>query len=190
MRPSYYLQVKSTQFLEYVLVKVLPQYYLLPDLAGLDVKDKLVKLSAELAVNTGNLEDAETAAKNLFDRLIDYIPLPPVSEDGNVVYEVPNLEFTKVECLIFTFHTVGRQVETFLTADEERLKDFRSRLQYLARGVQGYISKLKEFLAKPPAGTSPEDLNIKKIGLRTNENIQVVTCNVYQMKYFLTNISV
>ena len=152
MRLRHYLQVKSTQFLEYVLVKVLPQYYLLPDLAGLDVKDKLVKLSAELAVNTGQLEEAETAAKNVFDRLIDYLPLPPVSEDGNVVYEVPNLEFTKVECLIFTFHTVGRQVETFLTADEERLKDFRSRLQYLARGVQGYISKLKEFLAKPRRG--------------------------------------
>jgi len=177
--PYFSSTVKSTLFLEYVLVKVLPQYYLLPDLAGLDVKDKLVKLSAELAVNTGQLEDAETAAKNVFDRLIDYLPLPPVSEDGNVVYEVPNLEFTKVECLIFTFHTVGRQVETFLTSDEERLKDFRSRLQYLARGVQGYISKLREFLAKPPAGTSPEDLNIKKIGLRTNENIQFIIKDLF-----------
>ena len=76
--------------------------------------------------------------------------------------------------MMFAFHTVGRQAETFLKSDEERIKDFRSRLQYLARGVQGYIKKLKEFLAKPPAGTKPEDLNIKKIALRTNENIQVV----------------
>mgnify|MGYP002048353547 CR=1 FL=1 len=42
----------------------------------------------------------------------------------------------QVECLMFAFHSIGRQDETFLKADEERLEDFRSRLQYLARGVQ------------------------------------------------------
>ena len=168
----------------------MPQFYLLPDLPGMDVKDKLIQLTAELAVYTGNLKDPETAAKNLFDRLIDYLPLPPpVSEDGSVLHEVSTLEFTKVglaplsdmfslcwqvECLMFAFHTIGRQAETFLKSDEERIKDFRSRLQYLARGVQGYIKKLKEFLAKAPAGTKPEDLNIKKIALKTNENIQVL----------------
>ena len=93
-----YLEVKSTLYLEYLLVKVLPQYYLLPDLPGMDVKDKLVQLTAELAVHTGNLKEPETAAKNLFDRLIDYLPLPPMSEDG-VLHEAPTLEFTKV-CLL------------------------------------------------------------------------------------------
>ena len=39
-----------------------------------------------------------TAAKNVFDRLIDYMPLPPATEDGSLV-EVPNLEFTKVELI-------------------------------------------------------------------------------------------
>jgi len=178
--PFFSDKVKSTLFLEYVLIKVMPQYYLLPDLPGMDVKDKLIQLTAELAVYTGNLKDPETAAKNLFDRLIDYLPLPPpVSEDGSVLHEVSTLEFTKVECLMFAFHTVGRQAETFLKSDEERLKDFRSRLQYLARGVQGYIKKLKEFLAKPPAGTKPEDLNIKKIALRTNENIQLMIKDLF-----------
>jgi len=173
--------VKSTEFLEYVLIKVMPQFYLLPDLPGMDVKDKLIQLTAELAVCTGTLEDPETATKNLFDRLIDYLPLPPqsVSEDGAVLHEVPNLEFTKVECLMFAFHAVARQAESFLKSDEERMKDFRTRLQYLARGVQGYISKLKEFLAKPPAGTKPEDLNIKKIALRTNENIQMMIRDLF-----------
>merc|ERR1739844_451303 len=114
-------------------------------------------------------------AKNLFDRLIDYLPLPPpVSEDGSVLHEVSTLEFTKVECLMFAFHRVGRQAETFLKSDEERIKDYRSRLQYLARGVQGYIKKLKEFLAKPPAGASPEDKKLKQVALRTNENIQAM----------------
>ena len=63
----------------------MPQFYLLPDLPGMDVKDKLIQLTAELAVHTGNLEDPETAAKNLYDRLIVFLPPPPpysVLEDG------------------------------------------------------------------------------------------------------------
>ena len=49
--------------------------------------------------------------------------------------------------------------------------------QYLARGVTGYISKLREFLKT--AGTrakqaeAEDDIKVKQIALRTNENIQV-----------------
>ena len=78
---------------------------------------------------------------------------------------------------MFTFHQIAKQAETFLTSDQERLKDFRSRLQYLARGVQGYIKKLKEFLATTGTKAAPdgeEDVKIKQIALRTNENIQVM----------------
>ena len=34
---------------------------------------------------------------------------------------------------MYTFHTIGKQSDAFLKEDEERLKDFRFRLQYLAR---------------------------------------------------------
>lgn len=80
---------------------------------------------------------------------------------------------------MFAFHTIGRHDETFLKSDEERLKDFRSRLQYLARGVQGYIKKLKEFLAKPAPGTSKDDIKIKQVALRTNENIQAMIRDLF-----------
>ena len=56
----------------------------------------MCKLTAELAVHIGSLKDPLTAAKNVFDRLIDYMPLPPATEDGSLA-EGPNLEFTKVE---------------------------------------------------------------------------------------------
>ena len=40
---------------------------------------------------------------NVFERLIDYMPLPPVEEDGSVA-DTPALEFTKVvELLGFRF---------------------------------------------------------------------------------------
>jgi len=180
--PYFSNQVKSTAFCEYLVVKVLPHYYQLPDLPGLDTRNQLCKLTAELAVHIGSLKDPKTAAKNVFDRLIDYMPLPPATEDGSLV-EVPNLEFTKVECLMFTFHQIGKQAEGFLTSDEERLKDFRSRLQYLARGVQGYIKKLKEFLSssgtKAVKDGEEEDVKIKQIALRTNENIQAMIRDLF-----------
>jgi len=171
--PYFSTAVKSTKFMEQIVMKVLPHYYELPELSGQDVsvQDQVCKLAAELALFMDKLSDPATAASNVFDRLIDYMPLPPVTEDGSMT-EIPSIEFTKVECLMFAFHSIGRQDESFLKADEERLKDFRSRLQYLARGVQGYIKKLREFLAKPPAGTTPEDKKLKQIALRTNLNIQ------------------
>ena len=43
----------------------------------------------------------------------------------------------------------------------------------MLNNLKGYIKKLKEFLAKPPASASPEDKKLKQVALRTNENIQV-----------------
>ena len=66
--PYFSASNKSTKFLEFIVMKTLPHYYELPDLPGLDVRDQLVKLLAELAVNTAGLADPATAAANVFDR--------------------------------------------------------------------------------------------------------------------------
>lgn len=191
--PYFSGQVKSTEWCEYICTRVLPHYYQLPDLPGSDTRTVLCKLLAEMAVNLGSLTSPDVAAKNVFERLIDYMPLPPASEDGSLT-DVPSLEFTKVECLMFTFHCIGKQAPGFLTEDQERLTDFRSRLQYLARGVQGYIKKLKEFLAasgtgKPMAavkneggdtnGAGVDDVKVKQIALQTNENIQAMIRDLF-----------
>ena len=44
--------------------------------------------------------------------------------------------FLQVECLMFTLHCIGKQAESLLISDQERLKDFRLRLQYLAQTVR------------------------------------------------------
>ena len=88
--------------------------------------------------------------------------------------------YIQVECLMYTFHCVGKQSDAFLKEDEERLKDFRLRLQYLARGVTGYLKKLREFLSSPAGRKADsEDVKIKKIALRSTENIQVSYSAVY-----------
>jgi len=170
--PFFSTSVKSTSFCEYLCSHVLPHYYQLPDLPGVDTRAQLCKLLAELSTTIGSLNQPKNCAKNVFERLIDYMPLPPILEDGSLS-EVPDLEFTKVECLMYTFHGVARQAPEFLTEDPERIKDFRQRLQYLARGVTGYIKKLNEFLSSAEGSkVSDEDFKIKKMALRSTENIQ------------------
>jgi len=103
------------------------------------------------------------------------MPLPPedcLLRSDSIV--PPEFEFTKVECLLFAFHTVSKQSTAFLAENPERLKEFRSRLQYFARSVQGYIKKLREFLANTPKMTSSasEDIHVKSTALRCTLNIQ------------------
>lgn len=64
------------------------------------------------------------------------MPLPPADADMN---ETPSFQFSHAECLLYALHTLGKQAADLLTFPEDaaKLKDFRSRLQYLARGTQG-----------------------------------------------------
>lgn len=99
------------------------------------------------------------------------MPLPPEeAENGeNTGNEEPKLQFSYVECLLFSFHQLGKKLPDFLIdkVDAEQLKDFKirwerldqccaaaafagtaltlfsHRLQYFARGLQVYIRQLR-----------------------------------------------
>ena len=64
-------------------------------------------------------------------------PCPRAAEE--TAAENPSFKFSHVECLLYALHTLAKQSPEFFTFpdDAQRLKDFRSRLQYLARGTQG-----------------------------------------------------
>jgi hypothetical protein len=66
------------------------------------------------------------------------MPLPPIDADLN---ETPSFQFSHAECLLYALHAIGKQCPEYLTfpSDPAKLKDFRSRLQYLARGTQGFV---------------------------------------------------
>ena len=63
----------------------------------------------------------------LSSELQEYMPHPPADAAESVAASEPQFEFTKVECLLLAYHTVGRQAPQHLTEDEETLKDFRVR---------------------------------------------------------------
>lgn len=66
------------------------------------------------------------------------MPLPPIDTE-TALEENPSFKFSHAECLLYALHKLGRQsVEFFQFKDDQsKLKEFRSRLQYLARGTQG-----------------------------------------------------
>lgn len=69
------------------------------------------------------------------------MPHPPEEPELN-----PKFEFSLIETLLFTFYKLGSFCPDFLNEDPERVKDFRVRLQYLARGTHAYMKRLREDL--------------------------------------------
>lgn len=55
----------------------------------------------------------------------------------------PDFELGFIEPILFTFHKVGSFCPEFLTEDEERLSEFRKRLQFLGRAAQAYTKVLR-----------------------------------------------
>lgn len=70
--------------------------------------------------------------------LQEYMPLPKLS-DEDTVDTPPSFQFSHAECLLYALHTLGKKHpgNLMFVEDAEKLKDFRARLQYLARGTQG-----------------------------------------------------
>lgn len=74
------------------------------------------------------------------------MPLPSEeAENGeNPGNEEPKLQFSYVECSLYSFYQLGWKLPDFLTVklNGEELKDFKIRLQYFARGLKFYIRQL------------------------------------------------
>ncbi|XP_014234899.1 apoptosis inhibitor 5 [Trichogramma pretiosum] len=174
--PYFSSQVDSQRFVSYVCMEVLPHLSSIADPSGKDVQLELLKLLAELSEHCGKLEKPEEKVEQLYKTLVNYMPLPPDSD----ITEVPKLQFSHVECLMYAFHKICKQAPEFLIKDPEQLKEFRLRLQYFARGIQGYIKKLREAIH----GKSEEDLKskenqIKVIALKTTSNINTLIKDLF-----------
>lgn len=179
--PYFSSQVDSARFVSYMCEQVLPQFEeISSNEEGADPQLEILKLFAELCTHCGSLENAESKVEKVFERLIEYMPQPPESDVDKTNQEEPRLEFSYVECLMYGFHRLGRQCPDFLTKDAERMKDFRFRLQYFARGIQGYIKKLREALQGKASDELKTDENkIKVVALKTTSNINTLIKDLF-----------
>uniref|UniRef100_A0A3Q3JZW5 Apoptosis inhibitor 5 n=1 Tax=Monopterus albus TaxID=43700 RepID=A0A3Q3JZW5_MONAL len=146
--PLFSKNVHSTRFVTYFCEHVLPNLSTLTSpVADLDIQLEVLKLLAEMSPFCGDMEKLEANLNMLFTKLLEFMPLPPeeVENGENSASEEPKLQFSYVECLLFSFHQLGKKLPDFLLdkVDAEHLKDFKIRLQYFARGLQVYIRQLR-----------------------------------------------
>lgn len=174
--PFFSSQVDSSRFVSYICVQMLPHLSLITGPEGRDPQLELLKLLAELTTHCGTIEKPEEKVQQIYNALITYMPLPPESD----LPELPKLQFSHVECLMYTFHKLGKQITEFLTRDAEQLKEFRLRLQYFARGIQGYIKKLREAISgKSEEQLKSDENQMKVVALKTTNNINTLIKDLF-----------
>ncbi|KAK3869268.1 hypothetical protein Pcinc_025415 [Petrolisthes cinctipes] len=180
--PLFSSQVRSTQFIEYMWREVVPA--LDDHLEAIDngaLVLEVLKILAELVPHAGNVEEIANKITVIYDKLLEVMPLPPEGDAATEALEGGvSLEFSRVECLLYTFHQLAKQHNDFLTADQQRLKDFRIRLQYFARVSQAYQKRLREALAnKTGDELKTEENKIKLIARKTTANINVLIKDLF-----------
>ncbi|XP_029952768.1 apoptosis inhibitor 5 [Salarias fasciatus] len=183
--PLFSKNVHSTRFVTYFCDHVLPNLSALTSpVAELDIQLEVLKLLAEMSPFCGDMEKLEANLNMLFTKLLEFMPLPPdeVENGENSASEEPKLQFSYVECLLFAFHQLGKKLPDFLLdkVDAERLKDFKIRLQYFARGLQVYIRQLRVALqGKTGDALKTEENKIKVVALKITNNINVLIKDLF-----------
>ena len=133
--PFFSQQVKSTRYVEYLCLQILPVW---EGIASTE-QAQILKVLAEMCMFTAQINYPLQATQNVYKLLLEHLPAPPDSGGvGSELGEATNgeasksiaeaaakFEFTKVECLLFTFHTVGKQAPQFLTDSPEVHKEFK-----------------------------------------------------------------
>lgn len=177
--------VSSLQYVVYICLYVLPK---LDDIAsledGLELSLDIIKLVAEISPHITKSDQISECIEVIYDILLKYIPLPPVvdSENGSKPDE-PNLQFTHIECLMYTFVQLLKHNTEFLAASDnsQRLKDLKARLQFLARGVQNGIKTFRESLvSNKTKEVKAEETKLKAIALRTMNNINSLIKDLFR----------
>lgn len=138
--PYFSSQIEATAFVKFTCEKFFPlsTWHLIG--AADDQPQtqlRLLKVFAELCTHCGTLEKPKEKIEAIFNVLLEFLPAPPA--DADLTGDGPSILFSHVECLLFAIHALGKQCPEYLTFpdDASKLKDFRARLQYLARGTQG-----------------------------------------------------
>ncbi|KAK6973830.1 Apoptosis inhibitor 5 [Biomphalaria glabrata] len=164
--PMFSKNVHSRPFVQYICDHVLP---VLKDVVSPDeetnIQLEVLKTFAEISEFAGDVDKLDKRLNTIFSALLEFMPLPPSDEKEESTTEEPKLNFSQVECLIFAFHQLARKSPGFLTdeVNGERLKDFRVRLQYIARGSQICIKRLKEALQGTTGDALKTEENKKRI---------------------------
>ena len=124
------------------------------------IKFEILKSFAELCIHYHS-SGGDVSLNNLYDLLLAYLPKPleKTEQEAKEEQEEAKFNFSYVECLLFSFHSLAKHHTQFLNSEEnkERLKEFRLRLQYSANGTQCYIKELRNSLSNTSITTKENE---------------------------------
>lgn len=92
-------------------------------------------------IETATIEQCQTIVYNL---LLEFLRPPP--EDAVLqADQLPETQFSHIECLLYTFHQLCKFNPNYFNSEDmvATLKDFKLRLQYLARSIYFSLFKIK-----------------------------------------------
>lgn len=187
--PFFSSQIETTPFVKYTCEKFLPlsTWHLIGATEGdpAQTQLRLLKVFAELCANCGTLDKPKEKIEAVFEVCLEFLPPPPADLEN--LENTPSILFSHVECLLYALHAIGKQCPEFLAFkdQEDKLKDFRARLQYLARGTQGYVKKLQDEIKAGKVSEHPttDEEKLKVIGLNTTSNISTLIRDLYAPSY-------
>lgn len=186
--PYFSPKIDSAKFVKYICDRILPHWEYLSSLSnGSVLQLALLRELAELSLHCGKLENPSLYVVQIFDKLKYYMPLPP---EDTEIKNIPNFEFTAIEALLYSFHKLARQCPDFLTHDPSVLKDFRTRLMYLSRGVQGCQKALNSSDNLKDKVLSPDEMKKLKITPKLLSNINTLIKDLfYQPPMYKATVS-
>lgn len=186
--PFFSAQIETTPFVKFACEKFFPlsawKFIGATEGDPAQTQLRLLKVFAELCGHCGALEKAKEKIETIYNVLLEFLPPPPADLEN---LETPSILFSHVECLLYSVHALGKQCPEFLAfaAEEDKLKDFRNRLQFLSRNTQGYVKKLQDEIKAGKVSKDPktDEEKLKVIGLMTTSNIQTLIRDLYQSSY-------
>lgn len=184
--PLFSKNVHSNRFVNSYLDNVLT---IVTKISDETVKFETLKAFAELCSHyqQQNVPQSTINIEILYNILIEYLPRPLEATAAAAVVSADEAEeakfnFSYVECLMYSFHVLARSQPEFLCGDEnkERLKEFRLRLQYFAKGTQNYIKELRNSISNTSITAKENEENkIRRVALRVTTNIDLLIKDLF-----------
>lgn len=179
--PLFSKNVQSTKFVNSYLENLLVIFTKFTDES---ITFEILKSFAELCIYYNGQIQANNSLRNLeilYNLMLEYLPMPNETQNESENEDF-KFNFSYVECLMYAFHTLGNYNQDFLAAEcnKERLKDFRLRLQYFARGTQNYIKELRNSLSNTSVTVKENEENkIRRVALKVTTNIDILIKDLF-----------
>jgi len=129
-------------------------------------KHKLMMLQglAETLHASVTEEDAALCLDGIYSLLLHYLPEEVPTTD--IVQEPPSLNFSMLECLLYSLHKAAHQVPSFLK-DESRMAEITPKLKFVLRCCACYSKRLK---SSAIGEDTPEKVKLKTKAYKTCNN--------------------